>query len=84
MSKDLAPRTGLCSEEGLIGVPHLWLSGGIGNEWSPDRIVAKTAWRHKKLEAGGGGAIDVGVHLFHLIRYLMGPVDEISAYDQNA
>jgi predicted dehydrogenase len=66
-------------EEGLIGVPHLWLSGGIGNEWSPNRIVAKTAWRHKKLEAGGGGSIDVGVHLFHLIRYLMGPIDEISA-----
>jgi len=64
---------------GLIGEPHLWLSGGIGNEWSPNRIVAKTAWRHKKLEAGGGGAIDVGVHLFHLIRYLMGPIDEISA-----
>jgi 1,5-anhydro-D-fructose reductase (1,5-anhydro-D-mannitol-forming) len=63
----------------MIGAPQLWLSGGIGNEWSPDKIVAKTAWRHKKLDAGGGGSIDVGVHLFHLIRYLLGPVDEISA-----
>ncbi len=66
-------------QKGMIGAPQLWLSGGIGNEWSPNKIVAKTAWRHKKLEAGGGGSIDVGVHLFHLIRYLMGPVDEVSA-----
>jgi 1,5-anhydro-D-fructose reductase (1,5-anhydro-D-mannitol-forming) len=67
-------------DQGLIGELQLWLSGGFGNEWSPDRIVAHTAWRHRKLEAGGGGSIDVGVHLFHLIRYLMGPVEEVSAY----
>jgi predicted dehydrogenase len=66
-------------EQGLIGELQLWLSGGFGNEWSPDRIVAHTAWRHRKLDAGGGGAVDVGVHLFHLIRYLMGPVEEVSA-----
>lgn len=67
-------------ERDLIGTLQIWLSGGIGNEWSPDRIVARTPWRHQKLQAGGGGAIDIGVHLFHLIRYLMGPVQEISAY----
>jgi len=66
--------------EGLIGEPQLWVSGGIGGDWSPNRIVARTPWRHRKLDAGGGGAIDIGVHLFHLIRYLMGPVDEVSAY----
>ena len=66
-------------EHGLIGALQIWLSGGIGNEWSPDRIVARTPWRHRKLDAGGGGAIDIGVHLFHLIRHLMGPVAEISA-----
>ena len=66
-------------EQGLIGELQLWLSGGFGNEWSPDRIVAHTAWRHRKIDAGGGGAVDVGVHLFHLIRYLMGPVEEVSA-----
>ena len=67
-------------DEGLIGEPQLWISGGIGGDWSPDRIVANTPWRHRKLDAGGGGAIDIGVHLFHMIRYLMGPVDEVSAY----
>ena len=67
-------------DQGTIGERQLWVSGGIGGDWSPDRIVARTPWRHRKLEAGGGGAIDIGVHLFHLIRYLMGPVDEVSAY----
>lgn len=66
--------------QGTIGERQLWVSGGIGGDWSPDRIVARTPWRHQKLEAGGGGSIDIGVHLFHLIRYLMGPVDEVSAY----
>jgi predicted dehydrogenase len=66
--------------EGVIGEPQLWVSGQIGGDWSPDRIVARTPWRHRKLEAGGGGAIDIGVHLFHFIRYVMGAIDEVSAY----
>ncbi len=66
--------------QGLIGEPQMWLSGGIGNEWSPNRMSARTAWRHRKLEAGGGGSVDVGVHLFHQVRSLVGPVDEVSAY----
>jgi predicted dehydrogenase len=65
--------------EGFVGRPQLWLSGGIGGEWAPDRVVAHTPWRHRKLEAGGGPAIDTGVHLMHQIRYVMGPVDEIGA-----
>lgn len=63
--------------EGLIGTPQLWLSGGIGGEWAPDRIVAHTPWRHRKLEGGGGPAIDGAVHLVHQIRYVMGPVEEV-------
>lgn len=67
-------------EQGMLGDLQLWISGGVGGEWSPDRIVARTPWRHQKLKAGGGGSIDIGVHLFHLIRHLMGPIAEISAY----
>lgn len=62
---------------GLIGTPQLWLSGGIGGEWAPDRIVAHTPWRHRKLESGGGPTIDGAVHLMHQIRYVMGPVEEV-------
>ncbi|MFZ0217132.1 MAG: Gfo/Idh/MocA family oxidoreductase [Candidatus Dormiibacterota bacterium] len=64
--------------QGLIGRPQLWLSGGAGGEWAPDRIVAGTPWRHRKLEAGGGPTIDVGVHLMHELRMVMGPLDEVS------
>jgi len=67
-------------EQGMLGDLQLWISGGVGGEWSPDRIVARTPWRHQKLKGGGGGSIDIGVHLFHLIRHLMGPIAEISAY----
>lgn len=66
-------------DEGLIGTPQVWLSGGVGGEWAPDRIVAHTAWRHRKLEAGGGPAIDHGVHLMNQIRHLMGPIEEVCA-----
>ena len=72
-----ALRTAL--DTGLIGRPQLWLSGGVGGEWAPDRVVAHTPWRHRKLEAGGGPAIDHGVHLMHQLRYLLGPVRKISA-----
>jgi predicted dehydrogenase len=52
---------------------------GIGTaEWSPDRIVAETPWRHQKLFAGAGAALDIGVHLFHELRYLAGPIDSVS------
>lgn len=77
-----APRTRaqrMVLDAGLIGRPQLWLSGGIGGEWAPDRVVAHTPWRHRKLEAGGGPAIDHGVHLMHQIRYLMGPVRRVCA-----
>jgi 1,5-anhydro-D-fructose reductase (1,5-anhydro-D-mannitol-forming) len=68
-------------EQGMLGSLQLWVSGGLGGgEWGPDRIVARTPWRHQKLPGGGGPSMDWGVHLFHNIRYLMGPVTEISAY----
>jgi len=68
-------------DQGMLGALQLWISGGIGGgEWAPDNIVARTAWRHQKLPGGGGPSLDWGVHLFHNIRYLMGEVQEISAY----
>ena len=67
-------------DSGQIGRIQMWLSGGMGApDWSPDVIVAKTPWRHQKLKAGGGPAVDGAVHLFDQIRYLCGEIDEISA-----
>jgi len=67
-------------DSGRIGSVQMWLSGRIGDpEWSPDLILGNTPWRHRKLEAGGGLAVDAGVHLFSQIRYLCGEIEEISA-----
>jgi predicted dehydrogenase len=66
-------------DQGLIGNVQVTISGSIGGYWSPDKIVAETAWRHKKLFAGGGATIDVGVHLLHFLRYICGEIDEVSS-----
>lgn len=64
---------------GMIGKVQMVISGGIGNVWSPDHIVARTAWRHIKNEAGGGGTMDIGAHLFDMLRYQCGEIEEVSA-----
>ncbi len=65
--------------QGLIGQPQMALIGSLGGLWSPDKIVAETPWRHHKLEGGGGGSIDIGVHQFHWLRYVFGEVAWVSA-----
>lgn len=70
---------GWAVRRGLIGDPQMALIGSIGGLWSPDVIVAQTPWRHRKLLGGGGGAIDIGVHLFHMLRYIVGEVAWVSA-----
>ncbi len=70
---------GWAVRRGLIGDPQMALLGSIGGLWSPDTIVAQTPWRHRKLLGGGGGTIDIGVHLFHLVRYVLGEVAWVSA-----
>ncbi len=66
-------------QRGLIGRPQMAIIGSLGGLWSPDRVVADTPWRHRKLEAGGGGAVDIGVHHFHWLRYVFGEVTWVSA-----
>ncbi len=69
-------------DTGILGRVEMMLMGGLGTgsgAWSPDRICAKTPWRHRKLEAGGGPAIDIGVHQFDHIRYVGGEVAEVAA-----
>ncbi len=67
-------------ERGAIGEIQMVASVSIGTEeWSPDIIVADTPWRHHKLEAGAGPALDIGVHIAHRLRYLAGEVAAIGA-----
>ena len=77
-----APHTradGWAIKNNRIGAVQMVVSGGVGNVWSPDQIVARTAWRHLKNEAGGGGTMDIGAHLFDWLRYQCGEIDEVSA-----
>lgn len=67
-------------EKGYLGAPQLVASVALGTaEWSPDRVVADTPWRHVQVLAGGGATLDIGVHLFHRIRYLCGEVATVGA-----
>ncbi|MEM7033255.1 MAG: Gfo/Idh/MocA family oxidoreductase [Chloroflexota bacterium] len=65
-------------EQGIIGDLQLAIMGSLGGLWSPEKIVAETPWRHKKLLGGGGGTIDIGVHVMHLVRYICGEVASVT------
>ena len=67
------------ANSGTLGDLQLLLSLVVGiPEWSPDRVLGHTRWRHSKL-AAGGVAIDFGVHLMDWARQVAGELDEVSA-----
>jgi predicted dehydrogenase len=66
-------------DQGYLGSIQMMARFGFGTlEWSPDRVVAETPWRHQKLLGGAGASLDIGVHLLHEMRYLGGPIQTIS------
>ena len=66
--------------EGLIGRVQMLYQGVIGfKSHRPDLVAARTPWRQSKVGAGGGVAIDLGVHLFNRARTICGPVKSVSA-----
>ena len=67
-------------ERGELGEPQMVASISIATpEWSPDTIVAETAWRHQRQFAGGGASLDLGVHVMHQLRYVVGELERVSA-----
>jgi predicted dehydrogenase len=65
-------------DQGLLGKVQMIAHWSIGTaEWSPARVVADTPWRHRKLQAGAGASLDIGVHLLHELRYLVGEIDSV-------
>jgi predicted dehydrogenase len=54
------------------------LLGNVGTWWAPNLVVAQTPWRHESI-LGGGLAIDLGVHQFHMVRYVCGEIQEVQA-----
>ncbi len=65
-------------DAGPGGEVQMVMVGNVGTWWAPNQIVAQTAWRHKMIEAGGIG-LDIGVHLFDLIRHVAGEVGNVQA-----
>lgn len=64
---------------GHIGDVQMVLAAYVGtHQWSPDRVVADTPWRHRAAEAGGGISVDLGVHFFQRLRYVCGPIARVS------
>lgn len=67
-------------ERGDLGRVQMVAAVSLGTmEWSPDKVVADTPWRHRRLEAGGGASLDIGVHLAHRLRYVVGEVATMTA-----
>jgi len=64
-------------DQGIIGDVQMVFQGGVGGYWAPDKILAQTSWRHQKLKAGAGVALDFGPHLFNGLRYLCGDVKDV-------
>ena len=65
-------------EHGHLGTIQMALGTYLGtHQWSPDKIVAETPWRHRRDEAGGGISIDLGVHFFQHLRYVCGPIANV-------
>ncbi len=62
-----------CIQKGMIGVPRMMFWDDV-SWWTHYRD-----WRHHKLQSGGGGVLDVGVHFADMWRYLLGDANEIYA-----
>lgn len=65
-------------QEGMLGEVQMTLLVQVGNPvWGPDKVAARTPWRHRKLLGGGGASVDMGPHFFDRFRYWVGEVEEV-------
>ena len=65
-------------QHGHLGAIQMALGTYLGtHQWSPDKIVAETPWRHRQNEAGGGISVDLGVHFFQHLRSVCGPISNV-------
>lgn len=64
-------------KKGHLGKIQMVAATYLGTWWSPDAIVAGTAWRHRQPEAGAGISFDLGVHFFQQLRQICGPIARI-------
>ncbi|MBT3379318.1 MAG: Gfo/Idh/MocA family oxidoreductase [Lentisphaerae bacterium] len=76
----ITPASAWAVADGAIGDVSMVFQSLIGCPAPrPDVVLARTAWRQKKLGSGGGIAGDIGPHLFNRIRTIAGPIASVSA-----
>jgi len=75
----ITPASAWAVADGAIGDVSMVLQSLIGCPAPrPDVVLARTAWRQKKLGSGGGIAGDIGPHIFNRIRTIAGPIASVS------
>jgi predicted dehydrogenase len=64
-------------EQGLVG--RIFSADVLFGYMVPRTVVNRPTWFYKKEEAGGGIVEDMMAHFFDLLRYLVGPIEAVSA-----
>jgi predicted dehydrogenase len=64
-------------EQGLVG--RIVSADVLFGYMVPQTVLNRPTWFYKKQEAGGGIIEDMMAHFFDLLRYLLGPIQAVSA-----
>jgi len=64
-------------EDGFLGTVHHFRAAYLHASWvDPNRPAS---WRTRMAQSGGGAVMDLGVHVFDLIRHLLGDFAQVNA-----
>jgi predicted dehydrogenase len=64
-------------EQGFVG--RIFSADVLFGYMVPQTVVNRPTWFYKKEEAGGGIVEDMMAHFFDLLRYVVGPIEAVSA-----
>jgi predicted dehydrogenase len=64
-------------QQGLVG--RVFSADVVFGYMVPQTVLNRPTWFYKKEEAGGGIVEDMMAHFFDLLRYLIGPIEAVSA-----
>jgi predicted dehydrogenase len=64
-------------EQGFVG--RIFSADVLFGYMVPQTVVNRPTWFYKKQEAGGGIVEDMMAHFFDLLRYVVGPIEAVSA-----
>jgi predicted dehydrogenase len=64
-------------QQGVVG--RIFSADVLFGYMVPQTVLNRPTWFYKKEEAGGGVVEDMMAHFFDLLRYLVGPIEAVSA-----